>query len=76
MIYEKISNDVIIKFNMFRAQLTMKKTLQSRWNDLVYNMHIERLINAKSQVNTETPARFNLSLKRQKKNVLLGSILK
>ena len=57
---------------MFRAQNTMKKLLQNRWNCLVYNMHAERVINVKPQVDIKKPLKFR-SLSRKKKILIVGS---
>ena len=59
---------------MYRAQLKMKKILQNKWEKQLNVLHIERLVNIKSRVDTHNRSALNLSFKNSKKEQMLEGI--
>jgi len=62
---------------MYRAPVKMKKTLQSKWNNWVNTLHMERLTNVKPRVNTKRLIRFERpTVNNKKEQMLEGNFIK
>lgn len=61
---------------MYRAQVKMKKCLQSRWETKLNAMHKERLSNIRSRIDTKNPTQFSHILRKRKKEQMMeGNLL-
>eukprot|EP00826_Nyctotherus_ovalis_P049315 TRINITY_DN5947_c0_g2_i2.p1 TRINITY_DN5947_c0_g2~~TRINITY_DN5947_c0_g2_i2.p1 ORF type:complete len:341 (+),score=81.13 TRINITY_DN5947_c0_g2_i2:157-1179(+) len=62
---------------MYRAEVTMNKTLQKRWNEHLNHMHMERLSKIRPRIDMKNPACFGHLFKKCKKEQLIeGTVLK
>ena len=60
---------------MFRAEIKMKKTLHEKWLKHISDIHLQRIANMKSQIDTKTPSHFkHLSQKSKKDQLQEGTI--